>query len=220
MKAQDTGQTAAGGDRTRSAKCKYRKEIDELCLLDDQYMKVFFEEDAKEGCKCIEYILQTLLNKKDLKVVQMHAQDSITELEDRHSVVLDLYARDRWDNGYNVEMQRAGVKKEIVKRTRFNSSTMDVHSFEIGRPFRELKPSYVIFICEQDFYGKGCPFYEVNRTVKQLNNAEYGDESHIILVNSNYDGDDPVGWLMHDIRCKDVKAMRSRVLARIAESIK
>ena len=41
----------------------------------------------------------------------------------------------------------------------------------------------------------------------------FQDESHIIYVNGEYKGDDPIGDLMHDFACENPDEMRSKILA-------
>ena len=41
----------------------------------------------------------------------------------------------------------------------------------------------------------------------------FQDESHIIYVNGEYEGDDPIGDLMHDFACANPDEMRSKLLA-------
>ncbi|MBR3814877.1 MAG: hypothetical protein IKK38_13535, partial [Spirochaetaceae bacterium] len=45
------------------------------------------------------------------------------------------------------------------------------------------------------------------------NNMTFQDESHIIYVNGEYEGDDPIGDLMHDFACANPDEMRSKLLA-------
>ena len=41
----------------------------------------------------------------------------------------------------------------------------------------------------------------------------FQDESHIIYVNGEYDGNDPIGDLMHDFSCANPDEMKSKILA-------
>ena len=46
----------------------------------------------------------------------------------------------------------------------------------------------------------------------------FQDESHIIYVNGEYEGDDPIGDLMHDCACANPDEMRSKLLAEELKS--
>jgi hypothetical protein len=67
--------------------------------------------------------------------------------------------------------------------------------------FKELLDSYVIFITENDIIGAGLPLYHIKRVIEETNES-FDDGSHIIYVNGSYNGEDYIGKLMHDFRCK------------------
>ncbi|MGN0493354.1 MAG: hypothetical protein ACI4F7_06875 [Acutalibacteraceae bacterium] len=55
------------------------------------------------------------------------------------------------------------------------------------------------------------PIYEIDRTVKQTGEL-FGDGSHILYVNGKYNGNDDIGKLMHDFRCKNASDMNFKQL--------
>ena len=48
----------------------------------------------------------------------------------------------------------------------------------------------------------------------------FNDEAHIIYVNGEYKGNDPIGDLMHDFHCKKADDMKSKLLADRARYLK
>jgi len=70
-----------------------------------------------------------------------------------------------------------------------------------GEDAKNLPESYVIFITENDIFGKGLPLYHIERTIKECN-IPFDDESHIIYVNGKYEENDSIGDLIHDFHCK------------------
>ena len=58
----------------------------------------------------------------------------------------------------------------------------------------------------------GLPIYHIDRTVKETGKL-FGDESHIIYVNSKIKDESALGKLMHDFSCTDAKDMRYKILA-------
>lgn len=48
----------------------------------------------------------------------------------------------------------------------------------------------------------------------------FNDETHIIYVNGEYKGNDPIGDLMHDFHCKKADDMKSKLLADRARYLK
>ena len=75
-----------------------------------------------------------------------------------------------------------------------------------------LNESYVIFITENDVLGKSLPIYHIERTVTETGEP-FGDEEHIVYVNSRIKDKTSLGMLMHDFACTEAKDMYYHVLA-------
>ena len=176
-----------------------------LRLLDDDFMQKVFEDKA-----CTEFLLQIILNRTDLKVLRVNGQQDIKNLQGR-SVRLDILAVDANNRVYNIEIQRSD-KGAGVKRARYNSSLIDANVTEPGEKYENLCESYVIFITENDIMKAGLPIYHIDRTVKETGEL-FGDESHIIYVNSQIKDESALGMLMHDFSCTDAKDMKYKILA-------
>ena len=176
-----------------------------LRLLDDDFMQKVFEDKA-----CTEFLLQIILNRTDLKVLRVNGQQDIKNLQGR-SVRLDILAVDADNRVYNIEIQRSD-KGAGVKRARYNSSLIDANVTEPGEKYENLCESYVIFITENDIMKAGLPIYHIDRTVKETGEL-FGDESHIIYVNSQIKDESALGMLMHDFSCTDAKDMKYKILA-------
>ena len=174
-----------------------------LRLLDDDFMQKVFEDKA-----CTEFLLQIILNRTDLKVLRVNGQQDIKNLQGR-SVRLDILAVDADNRVYNIEIQRSD-KGAGVKRARYNSSLIDANVTEPGEKYENLCESYVIFITENDIMKAGLPIYHIERTVKETGEL-FGDESHIIYVNSQIKDESALGKLMHDFT--DAKDMKYKILA-------
>lgn len=194
-------------------KQKMIARLQEFTLMDDDFMTRFFENDKD----CTQYVLQTILENKKLKVVDTVAQKTVKSLEGR-SIRLDVYAKDNKGKPYDIEIQKAD-KGAGAKRARYNSALMDADITVPGDDAKKLPESYVIFITENDIFGKGLPLYHIERTVKECN-IPFDDKSHIIYVNGKYEGNDPIGDLMHDFHCKKADDMKSKLLAERARYLK
>ena len=174
-------------------------------LLDDDFMNKVFEDKA-----CAEFLLQIILQRKDLCVQHAHGQHDIKNLHGR-SVRLDILAVDEENHVYNIEVQR-NDKGAGVKRARYNSSLIDANVTEPGDEYEKLNETYVIFITENDVLGGGQPIYHIDRTIKETG-ALFGDESHILYVNSQIKDNTVLGWLMHDFSCTKADDMFYPILA-------
>ena len=174
-------------------------------LLDDDFMNKVFEDKA-----CAEFLLQIILRRNDLRVQHAHGQHDIKNLQGR-SVRLDILAVDDEDHVYNIEVQR-NDKGAGVKRARYNSSLIDANVTEPGDEYEKLNETYVIFITENDVLGGGYPIYHIDRAIKETGTL-FGDESHIIYVNSQIKDDTVLGRLMHDFSCTKADDMHYPILA-------
>ena len=175
-------------------------------LLDDDFLTKCFEGDTAS----IELVLQIVLEKPDLKVLDVRTQVFVENLLNR-SVRLDILATDSTGAKLNVEVQRSD-KGAGRKRARYNSSMMDANLLKKGEDFDKLPETWVIFITENDVMGKGLPLYPIERCF--LGTGErFEDGSHILYVNGAYRRDTPIGKLMHDFSCTDAADMYYGTLA-------
>lgn len=174
-------------------------------LLDDDFMSKVFEDKA-----CSQFLLQIILDKKDLSVQKVHTQHDVKNLQGR-SIRLDIIAIDGNGRLYNIEIQRSD-KGASIKRARYNSSLLDANVTEPGDDYENLAETYVIFIIENDVLKAGLPIYHIDRTIKETG-VMFGDEAHIIYVNSQIKDETELGKLMHDFSCTDAKDMHYKILA-------
>ena len=185
----------------------------QLRLIDDDFFSKCFDNDTA----CVQLVMQIVLDKPDLNVVDVRTQVFVENLLNR-SVRLDVLATDSEGRKFNIEIQRSD-KGAGRKRARYNSSMMDVNLLEKGNDFEALPETYVIFITENDVIGLGEAIYEIERCFVK-SGKRFGDGSHILYVNGSYRDDSPVGKLMHDFSCTDPSDMCYNVLADRARFFK
>ena len=185
----------------------------QLRLIDDDFFSKCFDNDTA----CVQLVLQIVLDKPDLNVVDVRTQVFVENLLNP-SVRLDVLATDSEGRKFNIEIQRSD-KGAGRKRARYNSSMMDVNLLEKGNDFEALPETYVIFITENDVIGLGEAVYEIERCFVK-SGKRFGDGSHILYVNGSYRDDSPVGKLMHDFSCTDPSDMCYNVLADRARFFK
>ncbi len=113
----------------------------------------------------------------------------------------------------NIEIQK-NDNGAIPERARYNSSIIDANITLPGDDPKDLPEVYVIFITQNDVFGKGKPLYTVSRKIEELDNADFGDRSHIVYVNgNNRDAETALGKLMQDFFCEDPDNMNYKLLA-------
>ena len=111
---------------------------------------------------------------------------------------------------YMPKIQRAD-EGAGARRARYNSAMMDADETVTGMDTELLPETYVIFITENDIYGKNQPRYEIERYIDGI--IPFNDGTHIIYVNGKYRGNHPIGDLMHDFSCKKSVEMKNSILA-------
>ncbi len=189
--------------------------IKELRLMDDD----FFSEALDGKIEAVEYILNTILERDDIKVKSTKAQVEYKSATKR-SIILDIHAEDASGKILDIEIQRSD-RGSGVKRARFHSSMIDRTLLSKGKDFEDLVDTYVIFITENDKFGMGIPLYHVERRITEMDCALFDDGAHIIYVNGEYRNvEDPVGSLMHDFNCKEAKDIVNPLLAEEVRYLK
>ena len=191
---------------------RYKGIIKNFTLMSDIFMRNVFKQR-----ECLEYVLQVIMEKQDLYVIDQVIQKDYKNLQGR-SAVMDCVARDSAGKQFDVEIQQDN-EGASPKRARYHSGLMDMNTLNPGQDFEELPESYVIFITRDDILGYGLPIYHIDWQIKELNEA-FQDEAHIIYVNSRKQDDTELGKLMHDLHCKKADEMHSPILAKRVYELK
>jgi len=117
------------------------KTIDELTLMDD-YMFAQVMRDTRH----LKPLLQFILRVRIAKIELIEPQKTEKEGYDSKGVRLDLYVTDEQGVVYNVEVQTTS-RKHLPKRMRYYQSTIDISILRPGVDYKELRKTFVIFIC-------------------------------------------------------------------------
>ena len=108
-------------------------------------------------------------------------QASLDFGKDMRGVRFDAYVKtaNEW---IDIEMQTTN-KHDIEKRSRYYQVLMDTDCLEKGGKFKELKTTYVVFICTFDYFGLDEPMYVVESYIRK-NNLHFDDGTSKILLNT------------------------------------
>ncbi|MBR5096987.1 MAG: Rpn family recombination-promoting nuclease/putative transposase, partial [Treponema sp.] len=110
--------------------------------------------------------------------IEMSQEEEINIDFDSKSVRLDVYAKDA--NGlkvYNIEMQ-ASDTKELPERSRYYQGVIDVDLLKSGEQYKNLKTSFVIFICVDDIFGNGLPKYTFESLCREDHKIKLNDRAY------------------------------------------
>ena len=129
--------------------------------------------------------LEQLLQKKIAKIEFINREHDLSDEFNWHGIRLDVYLEDKDNTRYDIEMQRTD-QKGLERRVRYYQSGIDRAFLEKNTDYDELGESYIIFVCDFDYYGKGLACYERQSIVKDCPGLEYNDGSHAIFLNTKY----------------------------------
>ena len=183
------------------------QRLRDLRPIDDDFMRCLF----KNNIPLAEFVLRIITDKPDLVITGCETQKDMKRLAGARSICLDAYGTDSTGKKYDLEIQRQ-EKGADPHRARYHSSVIDVENLHSGQEFKELPDTYIIFIIEKDFYGKGEPVYPIER-INLATGKSFEDGEHILYVNGEYRGESDLGKLMHDFNCTRADDMNFELMA-------
>lgn len=101
-------------------------------------------------------LLEILLKIK-IDHIEMHNEEIIEIDYGKKGIRLDVYAVGT-SKAFDLEMQATDTG-ELPERARFYQAALDVSELNSGQTYKELKDSYIVFICIPDIFGKGLAKY-------------------------------------------------------------
>ena len=191
---------------------RYKEKIKHFTIMNDIFMRNVLKEIS-----CTEYILQVIMNRTDLKVIDQTLQKDYKNLQGR-SAILDCVARDAENNHFNVEIQgendgASGFPPMANERILF------MNLLNPGELFDSLPETYIIFITKNDVLGYNLPINHIKRRSNETGEI-FEDGQHILYVNSKKQDNTELGRLMHDLHCKETDEMYSNILATRVHQLK
>ena len=176
----------------------YIKRISKLCLFDDDFMNIVFQND-----KCVKLLLDIILD-TDIRISDINIQHQLDNIKGR-TVIMDMYIVDEKGRYINVEIQRDD-RQAIAKRAGYHESLLKTNITSKQTKWKDITETYVIFITENDVLLGGLPIYHIERVIQE-NGERFEDGAHIIYVNGRNEEETRLGRLMHDMRCTEVEEM-------------
>ena len=115
------------------------------------------------------------------KAPEVVPQASLDFGKDMRGVRFDAYVKtaNEW---IDIEMQTTN-KHDIEKRSRYYQVLMDTDCLEKGSKFKDLKTTYVVFICTFDYFSLDEPMYVAESYIRK-NNLHFDDGTSKILLNT------------------------------------
>lgn len=154
------------------------KAFEELQIKDDFMFSVIMRNP-----KFCKPFLERVLGIKISYIKYPKSQETIDISADAKSVRLDIYVEDGKETVYNIEMQTA-ENRNIPKRSRYYQGMIDLNILEKGENYKDLKRSFVIFVCTFDLFGEGRHIYTFENRCIQNTELGLGDGTAKIILNT------------------------------------
>ena len=168
------------------SEAKKRKQYDELDFTDDFIFCKILQSD-KNLCK---ELTELILSRKIGEILQVDSQKPIEITADGKGVRFDVYMEDDESTVYDIEMQTT-TYEDLPKRMRYYQSMIDLNLIERGAKYKELKKSYIIFIClENPYCGSGLHKYSFKTVCVEDPCVEFQDDIFKISLSAEGDKSD------------------------------
>ena len=173
--------------------CHMRRHIDfdKIGITDD----VMFCTVLSNSEDCREF-LQRILGIEIEEIVIVGTQVSMKSNFHAKGVRLDVYAKDKKGNAYDIEMQTTKMR-ELPLRSRYYHSEMDSYQIAAGEKYGNLKHSIVIFVCNFDLFAKNRSVYTFESICREDTEIYLQDKRKTIFININGSREDVPEELAH-----------------------
>ena len=168
------------------SEAKKRKQYDELDFTDDFMFCKILQSD-KNLCK---ELTELILSRKIGEILQVDSQKPIEITADGKGIRFDVYMEDDESTVYDIEMQTT-TYEDLPKRMRYYQSMIDLNLIERGAKYKELKKSYIIFICLENPYSEsGLHKYSFKTVCVEDPFVEFQDDLFKIILSAEGDKSD------------------------------
>ncbi len=133
--------------------------------------------------KLCKKLLETILGIEIERIEYPEGQKVINLEKDAKSVRLDIFVRDEKKSVYDIEMQ-ACSGTELPKRSRYYTAMLDLDMLDKGISYKELKHSFVIFICTFDAFDRERYCYTFENICKEEEGLRLDDGTTKIFLNA------------------------------------
>ncbi len=136
----------------------------------------------------LQELLSRILGEPISRIEFPESEKTIKLAPNSHGIRMDVYLDDEDGTIYDVEMEKPGKahwKELLPKRSRYYQSMIDVSTLEKGKVYRDLRKSFVIFICLRDPFDRDLGVYTFRNACREDTSLELGDETTKVFVNTS-----------------------------------
>ena len=180
------------------------KTYDELTFADDYlFCQIMQDENICKG------VIKTLLGIEVEKIEYLNKQQEFSPSLGSRGIRMDVYVKNS-EQIFDLEIQTCHFT-DLPKRARYYQGLIDIDILEKNHDYKQLKESFIVFICTKDPFGFGLPCYTVEQICKEDKNANdaINDRTHKIYYNAE-------GWAKSEN--KEVKAFLKFLTTQAADT--
>ena len=157
---------------------QFSKRFEDLQFSDNYiFCKVM---KNKSICK---RMLEILLGMEIESIEYVETEHPIENYYDARGIRLDVFVKSA-ETVYNIEMQTVEYK-DLLLRARYYLGAADVSSTPRRTQFKNLKNTYILFICKNDPFDVGEPVYTEKKGFVETDKVSFDDKSLKIFYNSS-----------------------------------
>lgn len=154
---------------------------EEICIELLKYLLPGHQINRVEYYELDENGQEVLRPEQPPRDVRLETQKAIAEAFNRRGVRLDAYL----DDGktiYNIEMQTTRLPA-LPQRARLYQAQLDINQLQRGQQYDELRPTFIIFICTFDPFGRGQYRYSFQNMCAE-EDMPLGDGAHKLFFST------------------------------------
>lgn len=160
----------------REVELKWRRAT----IKNDLIFTWLFFENKKLTLRLLQIILPELNIKK---VGDTQRENNQKKNKIYRGVRFDVLAEDEQGRTYDIEMQVAN-NDDLGKRISYYQGKLSAKSLNEGEEFFEKSDTYVIFICDFDYFGLNLPMYHTTTRLEEDINKVVDTGEYNVILNS------------------------------------
>ena len=128
-------------------------------------------------------LLEILLDFRIDKIEYLNTEQTLENNYNTRGIRMDVYVKDS-NKVYDLEMQ-SGDYEDILLRARYYQSACDIANTNRRTQYRNLKETYIIFLCKDDPFGLDLPKYTEHKSFLEDHSFIYNDKTHKLFYNAS-----------------------------------
>ena len=150
-----------------------------LTFADDFIFCRVLEKNLDVTKEILELLLDIQIDRVELSSAQKDCKTDYL----RKGVRFDVYVKDGSGRCFDIEIQTSHLT-DLAKRARYYQGVMDVDNLMAGENYKNLKDSYVIFLCIGDPFGLGLPVYTIRNRIDEASSEVIDDGRLSVFYNA------------------------------------